>query len=569
MALWLLAVGLLIAFCWPAIVTGALPDSDDALRLAQVRDWIGGQGWYDLRQYRLDPPRGADIHWTRLVDLPLAALLLALTPLAGPVLATTITTTAVPLLTLLAALLLASAIGRRLTPGDGWLLTPVLLLMAGPALAMMTPGRIDHHGWQILALLAGVLGLVDERRTRGGLLAGAAIAASLAIGLEMLPYLAVLGACAALAWIADGREAPRLRALAASAAAGTLAVLLLFVPPAARWSAACDALSGIYLWPLLAGAAVMLAASFCRPATVGGRAGLAVLAALAMAAVLAAQGRQCLIDPYGAVDGRARILWLATVSEARPLFSQPIEIALACLALPAIGLAGALWRVVRTEGDARRGWMIVSALGAAAILLCLVSTRAGIAAQALAAPGAAALMSAGRARLARSEAMLVRVFGVVALFLCVSALGPRLAIDAAFARPAVTEADKPAPSCTTRTAVRALDALPPATLLTHIDQSAALVAHGRHRAIAGPYHRNGRAIADLMTAWAGDDATARAVIARHGVTLVALCGDPAEAQLYAKRNSRGLSARLMAGDAPGWLTRVPVDGTPWRIWRVD
>ena len=45
--------------------------------MAQVRAWLNGQGWYDLRQYRFDPAfGGANIHWSRIVDLPIAGLIL-------------------------------------------------------------------------------------------------------------------------------------------------------------------------------------------------------------------------------------------------------------------------------------------------------------------------------------------------------------------------------------------------------------------------------------------------------------------------------------------------------------
>ena len=69
---------------WAQIRGFALGDTDDNLRLAQVRALLGGQGWYDLVQHRLDPVHGgADIHWSRLVDLPIAGLTLALRPLLG------------------------------------------------------------------------------------------------------------------------------------------------------------------------------------------------------------------------------------------------------------------------------------------------------------------------------------------------------------------------------------------------------------------------------------------------------------------------------------------------------
>ena len=69
---------------WAAIRGFALGDTDDNLRMAQVRDLLGGQDWYDLRQHRLDPVHGgADIHWSRLVDLPIAGLILLLKPFIG------------------------------------------------------------------------------------------------------------------------------------------------------------------------------------------------------------------------------------------------------------------------------------------------------------------------------------------------------------------------------------------------------------------------------------------------------------------------------------------------------
>jgi hypothetical protein len=51
--------------------------TDDAMRLVQIRDLLAGQGWFDLTQHRLDPPAGVAMHWSRLIDLPIAALIRA------------------------------------------------------------------------------------------------------------------------------------------------------------------------------------------------------------------------------------------------------------------------------------------------------------------------------------------------------------------------------------------------------------------------------------------------------------------------------------------------------------
>ena len=53
-------------------------DNDSLLRLVEVRDLIGGQGWFDLHQYRMGPEGGFVMHWSRLVDAPIAAIMLAL-----------------------------------------------------------------------------------------------------------------------------------------------------------------------------------------------------------------------------------------------------------------------------------------------------------------------------------------------------------------------------------------------------------------------------------------------------------------------------------------------------------
>ena len=66
---------LLLQF-WPQ-TADTLLDTDDALRLAQLRDWLHVKGlfsgWFDLHQARMQPPEGYDTHWSRLIDAGLAA----------------------------------------------------------------------------------------------------------------------------------------------------------------------------------------------------------------------------------------------------------------------------------------------------------------------------------------------------------------------------------------------------------------------------------------------------------------------------------------------------------------
>ncbi|WP_156680176.1 hypothetical protein [Sphingomonas profundi] len=570
-ALWLVACLWLLAGHAAEIAALRLPDSDDDLRLLQVRDWLDGQGWFDLRQHRLDPPAGADIHWSRLVDLPLAAIVLVARPLLGGGVAEAVAAAVVPLLTLFGAMALLALIARRAIAPAAWWWAPLLLLMASPALGMMAPLRIDHHGWQIVGVLALAYGLVMPARARGGATAGVAVAASLAIGVEMLPFLGAGMALAAIGFAIDGEERVRLRALCASAGGATVVALLAFVAPARRLGSACDALSATWALPLLAGCAVLVVGSVRAG---GVRARWLWLGAGGLAAIgtlLVAGGGACLIDPYRAVDPVARALWLDRVSEALPLWRQTAEVAWASLALPLIGLAGGMLMLRRAPPEGRRMWAVILVFSALSILLALAATRGAVVAQALALPGAAALGHLGRERIVASGRMIVRVFGQVLLFLLVSAILPRLAIAALLAPPAgkaETMAEAGAAACMRPRALAALDALPPATLFGFLDATPALLLHSHHSGIAGPYHRNGRAIADVMRAWAGDPAIAEAIVRRHRAAYVILCGDPAEAQLYDRRGPDGLHARLIRGETSAWLTPVKMNNTPWRVWRV-
>src|SRR5262245_19436211 len=53
------------------------------MRLVRVRDLLGGQGWFDSVQHRLNPPDGVPMHWARWVDAAIAAPIPLLTPMLG------------------------------------------------------------------------------------------------------------------------------------------------------------------------------------------------------------------------------------------------------------------------------------------------------------------------------------------------------------------------------------------------------------------------------------------------------------------------------------------------------
>src|SRR5690606_5982812 len=69
------AVALLLAATagFPKLAAGGA-DNDSLMRMVVVRDLIAGQDWYDSIQYRMGIEPGLSMHWSRLVDAPLALL---------------------------------------------------------------------------------------------------------------------------------------------------------------------------------------------------------------------------------------------------------------------------------------------------------------------------------------------------------------------------------------------------------------------------------------------------------------------------------------------------------------
>ncbi|HET9353532.1 MAG TPA: AcrB/AcrD/AcrF family protein, partial [Sphingomicrobium sp.] len=154
---------------WTEIRFFGLPDTDDNMRIMQVRGLLGGQDWYDLRQHRMNPPEGANIHWSRLVDLPLAGLILALKPFVGTSWAERSAVAIAPLLPYLLLLFSVALTARRLVDRRAYPLAFIPLFFAGSTNGMFQPERIDHHGWQLALLALMISAIADPKRRRGGI----------------------------------------------------------------------------------------------------------------------------------------------------------------------------------------------------------------------------------------------------------------------------------------------------------------------------------------------------------------------------------------------------------------
>jgi len=567
---WMMAAVLLLILGIPDIAERILPDPDDSMRLLQVRDWLGGQSWWDVTQYRL---AGGAMHWSRLVDLPIAAVILATRPLLGASGAELAALILVPLLTLFAAIALVAVISRRVAGHEAAGLAVLLFPLSVPLMHQLRPLRIDHHGWQVVAALAALHLLLARPSWRGGALMGLCLAVLVTISLEGLPIAIGVAGIAAAAWALEPWRRGALLGLVWAMAVS--AGLLHLATHGARYQAPmCDAITPAWLAAIAVGAlgATLVAVSPLN--NLFARVALLALAGTAALATLLTLAPECVGGPFAQLDPLTRAYWFQKVDEGLPIWRQELYIALGGIGLPIVGLIGGAiaWR--RSAGTERTGWSILLAAQSVATLIAVAVMRADATANAFALPGAAfaLLLMLRRARAIRRIGP--RVAATLGAFLIAS---PGLAANALLGLPQTTLPDAATRRYLNtgrafcrdiRDARVGVRQLPAARLFSPLDIAPDLIANTPHRAIASGHHRNHREMRDVILAFTGDPATARSIVTRYRADYLIACPGQQELELYRTGAPQGLWARLERGERFAWLRPVALRGTPLRAWRV-
>ncbi len=380
-----------------------LNDTDDAMRLVEVRDLIGGQGWYDLVQYRLDTPYSSPMHWSRLIDAPIALLILGLTPFLGSAMAETAAAYVYPLAMLAGVFWLSARLSMQLVGREG--LLPGLALPAFSLIVFgeFAPGRFDHHSAQILLLLAALsLAISALERPRHAIGAGLSTALALGIGVESLPAVAAAILAFGLVYALDGRHARALRLFGLSFAAGSVAALAATTSPSLWLKPVCDAISVVYVAAAigvgLVFAALSLPAIQALSRTSRLSAGLA--AGLALAGLLALLFPECLRGPYAAIDPWLVDNWLDRIQEAKPAFAaligNPAYVAAVTLP-PLLAAVVTATQLLRLPPAERNRWVVYAVFLGLMLIVTLIQIRGARMAMSLSVPAGAALIIAARA----------------------------------------------------------------------------------------------------------------------------------------------------------------------------
>ncbi len=570
--IWLALAMLLVWLSRDAILTRSGWDPDDQLRLVQLRDFLGGQSWFDTSQHRLNAPDGAPMHWSRLIELPLAGLILLFRPLLGQAGAEMVAGTLVPLGCFGAVALMLGKVANELGGRIAGLVA-VMMTMVSPAISMqLRPMRIDHHGWQLVCAALSLWSLFWPSPRKAGLATGSALAVWLHISLEGAPSAVVFFALLGWRWAVQGENGTR---LTTTVATFTIASLGLFFGTQAEGLSAtnfCDTIAPAHVAAIVVAAAVMVPSAFLLPVNRWARLGAAALAALAAAAVLYVLAPQCAEGAFATMDPVVRDYWYIRVSEGMPVWHQKAGIAFSLLGIPLGGLLTLAFLTRNRALERPAEWSVLLVYG---FLLAMLVFRTISVATLMAVPVLAVGIAAMFARY-RGETVAARRIGYVALMIVMLMPGVFVSQAVTIAAPSVAkqaEADravelKAEVGCESLASVSQLRHLKNARILAPFDIGPAILLTTPHQVLASSHHRNEAGMRAHIDIYRLPEADSHKIVEQRGITHIVACTDEAEMKGYEKRNATGLWAQLAKGNRPAWLEPVELPGSALKIWRV-
>ena len=556
-------------------------DNDDAMRLVSVRDFLNGQGWYDNTQYRALPPEGVSLHWSRLVDLPLAGLVLLFSLFSNSILAENLAAAAWPALLFVMFLSLTGMASRAFFGNSA----ACFAMIAASAMPMINAnifpvGRVDHHNVQIVLMLSVcVLLIVRNNPSFSGALAGGLAALSLAVGLETIVFIAVAGLILTIQFII-GLSGSNRKLLGFGFALGFVAPILyaLQANPEQFGTVACDQLSGPVLSITTVAAvfvgAIALVNRFLT--TQWQRLCLAVLFGLIALWATFAFFAPCIGGPYDELPEAVRNIVVGGIFEAMPAMQLlslvpgiTINILLplfAVCAMTAVLLLGKLSHAA--DKDDLRALSTILAFLCLGVLASLWQIRAftwGLALVPMAfGVTVSAAANANWHFLRRTKPFAMTILAVVILVPQLGTLGGKAAI-ASMSEPAKSQkvsfvdSDR---ACNSRSQILTLNSLPDALIMAPLNMGPRILLYTSHSVTAVPYHRSAEALSNGVLPFVGGFEEMASRAQKYHAEIVLVCNT----QRYGGEKTAG--ERLVSGDIPSWLEKIDIGAAAFTVLRV-
>ncbi len=538
--------------------------NDDIMRLTLVRDWLAGQDWYDMTQYRLLPPEGVSFHWSRFIDVGIAAIILPLSLIFQMDTAEQIAVTIWPTLIMIIHLSVVAFGAKRLF-GTTAACFSVICMVIWPVTGDLHSGagNLDHHNVQMLMMTLMALAAVwPDRPVAAGMVGGLAGAFSLAIGLESLPFVVAVGTVILLRTVIVATSALHRLLVAFCAALGLGSVLFWLgqTPPDIRFDTLCDQLGlpTLSLVGIAAGACIV-------PLAIGrlrARPMLYLFAVIALTGVGLAEGwprmSVCLDGPYGNLPPSLQDFIDNRISEAEPGwdYARSRPEAFMIFTLPvfaAMALGAGLWMADRRRADqpafrtqALAGLLVLCLIG---IAMIFVQMRAVIIA------GSVVPLIGGYVVAHFFDAYLKNrepVRGLVMIIVGIVIISPATVAQAV--QPVLPKSAGSAiaasSQCREYGSLIALNEVPPGKILNYVSFGPSLLWATHHDVLSAGYHRSAETLANSIIPYQLDEPALRDFILASGATHFLLC----QGQVY----DGAFATSLANGTEVDWLRRVPV-----------
>ncbi len=560
----------------------SIGSTDDAMRLFQIRQWLSGSGWYGLFTDRFNPPDGYHTHWSRLIDVPIAGMILLLKPVFGMAKAVQWTLVIWPLIPLAGVYCGLVSIARRLAGPTSSIPMIAAAVACMPGQYIFNPGEIDHHNMQLMfsiGLVAFALRAQDS--LVAAILGGVSAALLLAIGFESLHVFGLVGLYLVVTGLIDTNSRISSGRFFLILSLSMPVVFLANVPPDRWLTPRCDALA------INTATAVTIAASglailfyFASEMKISRKIGLVCVISTIAGVIFLILGPVCRAGPLAELDTQLYPLWLSQVSEARNIWQlgkDPAE-ALGYFAIGIFGLAGGVYAFLRGKADlplVLLVLLVISSIGLAFFQIRSITYVCWF---------GVALATVSWCRTIPDSlkyAQVKRILVIAILPLAFVFLFDRLAVpqtaESAGGIRSVRSPDAPR-ICADIRNFQAIAALPEGIILSHIDLGSYLLAETRHKVVMAPYHRAEKAIIFGQSAFAASINDAQRQIAAYPakidyiVDCAALpfgAAELAEVQMQKSGRSTYFREALVKSGKVDWLEAVPMpQDNPLKVWRI-
>ncbi|MBL4871986.1 MAG: hypothetical protein JKY41_00990 [Rhodobacteraceae bacterium] len=536
--------------------------NDDAMRLIQVRDLLAGQSWFDVTQYRLGFEAGTPMHWSRVIDLPIAAILWVTSLFLSQDWAEAVTMTLWPLALIAPTLW---AMQRAAVRFGGVQAGPFGYLFA--IIAIFTTrkfevGALDHHNVQMMLMAFILMAMMHgKNRTQDGLIIGVSSALSIAIGLEMLPFIATISLMMGVNWVWLGAEFKgKAMHFAGSFAGAMIAVFVLTRPDFSATVFRCDAFGRELLIIGVAGALGLLALAATlstKPMTI--RVGAVLILGVVVILIAVNFAPQCLGNPYDPLYPDVAREWLGRIGESKSLIGIISAGQLKNPGFVVIPIIAIIYTIyIALYPNFRLRAIALFLILAGAYVMMFYQIRGLFFLLQLCAIPLAAMMGQVYGRYKDSKSSIAGILFIALLFASIpntwiagAARFPKDETPTKFGEPSGVFKD-----CYKPQVYDALAALPAGLVAASTDLGVRIMFSTPQRALAANFHRNQDGIQAEIDLMRADLADAPALLAEWGVDYVVLCANDFATKALAETYPDGLWNNLYNGDIPDFLTSV-------------